>query len=108
MARRADPTRETTPKHFAEVPPTTYPEAVGTTFVVESLMQIQKSIGELQSTVNHLKTSVDSHGSKIDSISHRVYAAGAVIAVLLGIGGWLLNKIWDKLISVVALPPPPV
>jgi hypothetical protein len=70
------------------------------------MMQIQKSIGELQSTVNHLKTTVDGHGSKLDSISHRVYAAGAVIAVLLGIGGWLLNKIWDKLVSVVAAVPP--
>jgi hypothetical protein len=119
MAKRpSEPVRETTPKRFPEVTPTAYTEAVGATYLVESMMQMQQSLGELKATVGHLKSASDKQSTKLDRISHIIFAAGVVLAIILGIGGFLLNKIWDGVFAILtnpqltqhsmtALPPPP-
>jgi hypothetical protein len=93
--------RETTPKSFPEVPPSTYTESVGSAWLMESVMQMQQSVGELKATVGHLTTASDRQATKLDSISHRIYAAGVVLAVLLSIGGFFMNKIWDGVVTIM-------
>jgi len=71
-------------------------------------MQMQQSIGELKATVNHLNNASEKHGTKLDRISHIIFAAGVVLAIVLAIGGFLLNKIWDgvfMLLTKTPLPP---
>ena len=92
---RGETGRETSPKAFPEVPPTTYSESVGSAWLMESVMQMQQSIGELKATVSHLTTASDKQSSKLDSISHRIYAAGAVLTIVIAVGGFFLSKIWD-------------
>jgi len=101
-------TKDSVPKEFPEVLPSSYPGAVGGAYLIESVMQMQKSIGELSSHISHLTAASEKHGEKIDRISHRMYAAGIVLTIVLGIGGFLLNKIWDgvfKLLQVTPYPP---
>jgi hypothetical protein len=112
MARQPkDGIGETTPKQFPEVKPTAYTEAVATTFLVESMMQMQKSIGEMSSTMSHLTNTVDGHGKKLDRISHIIFAAGVVLAICAAVLGFVINKIWDSLIALLTrlptLPVPP-
>lgn len=92
------------PKHFPEVPPP-YEQVVGTGYLVEQMMQIQHSIGELKATVNQLKDASDKQSATLNTVSHRIYAAGAVIAVILTAGGFLLNKIWDSLVILIKMMP---
>jgi uncharacterized protein (DUF3084 family) len=94
---RSDAERESTPRQLAEVTPS-YQQAVGAQWLTEAVMQIQASVAELKSDVKHLTTASEKQSSKLDKLSHRMYAAGAVIVVLTGIGGFFLNKIWDGLV----------
>jgi hypothetical protein len=102
---RAETARETTPKRFPEVTPDAYVQAVGAGHLVESMMQMQHSIGELKATVNHLNTASDKQSTKLDRISHIIFAAGVVLTIILGIGGFFLNKIWDGVFTLMTSPP---
>jgi hypothetical protein len=102
--------REAPPTKFPEVPPTTYAESVGSAWLMEAVMQMEQSIGELKATVAHLNTSSEKHSTKLDRISHVIFAAGVVLAIILAIGGFFLNKIWDgvfTLLTKAPLPPMP-
>lgn len=94
MARppRPETEREATPKSFAEVPP--YRQAVDIGWLSESMMQMQKSLGELSANVQHLTTASNKQSTKLDRISHVLFAAAAVLAVVLTIGGFFIKDIW--------------
>ena len=96
-----DTSKETTPKQFPEVPPPSYAEAVGATYIVESMMQLQGAIGELKSDVRHLSASTERQSTKLDRISHIMFAAGTILTLVLAVGGFFLNKIWDGLVVVI-------
>ena len=102
MARSSKETgRETAPTKFPEVTPSAYADSVGSTWLMESVMQMQQSIGELKATVHHLTTASDKQSAKLDSISHRIYAAGAVITLVIAVGGFFLSKIWDGVFTLL-------
>jgi hypothetical protein len=82
---------EITPPKFPEIAPP-YAQAVGSAWLAESVMQMQQAIGELKATVGHLKTASDKQGEKLDTISHRVYAAGVVVTLALGVVGFFLEQ----------------
>jgi hypothetical protein len=85
------------------------------------MMQMQQSIGELKADVKHLTSASDKHGGKLDRISHIVFAAGVVLTIVLAIGGFFMNKIWDGVFTLLTAsqttpriqappqyPPPPI
>jgi hypothetical protein len=73
-------------------------------------MELQKSTGQLTQAVQTLAEQSKDHGKKLDSISHRVYAAGAVLTVIGAILYFFLDRMFAQLLSAIArLPPlPPV
>jgi hypothetical protein len=91
--------REAAPQRFAEVPPPAYSQNVGATYLAETVMQMQQSLGELKSDVRHLKESVDGHGKKLDRISHIIFAASVVATIFIAIGGFAISKLVDVLLS---------
>jgi hypothetical protein len=99
---KTETARETTPQHFPEVAPPAYAQAVGASYLVESMMQMQQSIGEMKATMGHLKTSSDNQSKKLDRVSHIIFAAGVVLTIGIGIGGFVLNKVWDGVVTMVA------
>lgn len=94
-------TSETTPKDFPEVKPPAYAEGVAGAYLVESMMQMQKTLGELSASVEHLKSEADKQGAKLDRISHIMFASGVVLAILIAVGGFFLNKIWDGVFALL-------
>jgi hypothetical protein len=86
--------RETVPTQFPDVKPP-YDQTIGVLHLVESMMQMQQAVGELKANVVHLKDASDRQTAKLDRISHIIFAAGVVLAIVLAIGGFFLNKIWD-------------
>lgn len=71
-------------------------------FTVQTVIEMQKSIGQLHEAVTTLKEQSKQHGEKLDKISHTIYAATAVLLVLGTISGFLLNKGVDLLIQLKA------
>jgi hypothetical protein len=43
-----------------------------------------------------------SHSEKLERINKSIFAAGAVLAVVLSIGGYFMNKIGDSLLGMLA------
>lgn len=64
-------------------------------------MEIQKTLGQLQQSVTQLTEQSKRHGEKLDRISHIIFAAGVVGALLLAVGSFILNKIWNVLIAAL-------
>ena len=73
-------------------------------FLLQAIMENQRTLGEVKNAVESLQLTVGQHGTKIDRTSHVVYAAGAVLAVLVSIAAFLLNKFWDGLVMVLSAP----
>lgn len=69
-------------------------------------MEIQKSIGTLTNAVTKLESSVSDQSGKVDKILYILAAAGGALAVILTVGAFLLDKIWDRLLGVLQLTPP--
>ena len=89
------------PRSVAETPPPSYPHTVEMGYIVENLMQIQNSLGGVREALDSLKISSRSHSDKLEKINKIIFAAGAVLAVVLSIGGYLLNKIGDSLLVLL-------
>ena len=75
--------------------------------MVEGMMQMQKTLGELTASVNSLKSASDKQGTKLDRISHILFAAGVVLSIVLGIGAFLMNKMWDGIVHLIMVSPHP-
>jgi hypothetical protein len=78
-----------------------YAEAVDRGYIAEQLGQIQHTLGALREAVDHLKIASISHGEKLEHINKIIFASGIVLIIVLSIGGFILNKIWDVLIKAL-------
>src|ERR1051326_8044406 len=81
-------------------------------FTLQIVFELQKSTGQLIEAVNSLKTSIERQHDKIDHIeeklsgvTHKIYAAGVVLALALGLGGFIVNKAWDLMIRQLTTRP---
>lgn len=69
-------------------------------------MELQKSVGQISAEVKALAAASEKIDEKLDKIeekvsgvTHKLYAAGVVITILLVIGGFIVNKAWDMAAS---------
>ena len=73
-------------------------------FVLQSIMEMQKCMGELTSSIKAMEKShaklddqVERMSEKLSGVTHKIYGATAVMAVLVVIGGFIVNKAWDMM-----------
>jgi hypothetical protein len=85
----------TTPTRFAE---TTPPIGYDHSFPLQTVLELQKSIGQMGQAIQTLTEDSKENRRKLDRLSHIIYAAGVVGTVLLGSAVWILDKL-----SAVAL-----
>jgi hypothetical protein len=78
-----------------------YVDAVDRGYIAEQLSQIQHTLGGLREVVDALKTSSHTHGEKLERINKIIFAAGVVLIIVLSVGGFILDKIWDALIAAL-------
>jgi len=78
------------------------PMPVDHSFTLQAIMELQKSTGELKECVKSLTKSLDRQESKLDEIGQtvnginmKVYAAGVVLTIVVGIGAFVVNKAID-------------
>lgn len=91
------PASATTPKHFPE---TTPPVAADyTQFILTTVMELQKTVAGLTTSVENLAALAMRQDQKLDRISHTIYAAAAVVALVGAVGAFFLNKVSDILVD---------
>ena len=68
----------------------------------ETVLELQKSAGELCSEVRLTREAIDKLDSRLDkieervsSVTHKLYAASVVVAILVAVGAFVINKAWD-------------
>lgn len=84
---------ETTPQY-------THPDQHS--WVLQSVLAIQKSIGALEEGSKYVQVAIDKLDGKLEeskkdigNLKKYIFAAGVVLAIFITVGGWLLNKAWD-------------
>ena len=90
-----------TPKDFPQTTPP--PQPLDYSFTLQAVMELQKSTGQLKESIDQLRKAVEGHGDQLNTISHRLYAAAVVIAVLIALGAFFLDKMWDTLVELFKL-----
>ena len=69
--------------------------------ILQTVMELQRSVGGLIQGVETLTTRVEEQGKKLETISHRMYAAAAIIVLTLGAMGWVIDKAWSLIFDLV-------
>jgi len=102
------PRPDTTPDDYATTPRGVPLSALDHSFVLQSIMEVQKSIGQLNANVTTLIEQSRDHSRKIEDACKDIHAAkkvlyalGAVFTALGGIGVFFLNKIWDAVLPLI-------
>lgn len=90
-------------------------------FTLQAIMELQRSTGELRSSVQSLKESIekldsnierslqrvdsrmDRFDEKVSGVTHKIYAAGVVLLILLAVGGFIVNKAWDLMAEQITI-----
>ena len=62
-------------------------------FMLQSIGEMRESIGALKQAVDTLTVQSKEQAKKLDTLSHRMYAAGAVLAVLTAVLAWIMNNL---------------
>lgn len=78
------------------------PHQPGHDFTLQTIMELQKSVGSLESKIDGLREAqtntlnrTDKALDKLEKIDKKVYAALVVLVIFSGITGWMINKAYD-------------
>lgn len=89
-------------------PPAHVPGGLDPAFIWQQLANIQNSLGSIQEGQRQLATQVEKVETKLDKmeervsgITHKLYAAGVVLAIALAVGGFAVSKAWDLMAAQI-------
>ena len=102
---------EDPPEELAQTPPPQFPDW---SWLLQTLMGLQKTVGELSQAVAMLTGRVDRLEEKVDRLDHKVdhlnqrvdrtnhalYAAVVVLTAIGAVGLWLLNATSDEIVAI--------
>ncbi len=91
------------PQRPAEGAPSSYPGS-DYSFTLQAVFEMKGTLGELTQAIRSLTEQVKDNDTKLDKISHRVYAAAAVVTVLTAISAFVLSRIWEFVVAGGKLP----
>ena len=91
----------TSPSRYAETPPPPSYSSGDYSYTVELVGTIQNQLGKLTQAVETLTKESTEIRKKVDKLSHIVYAAGVVGAILVAVAGFVASKIVDAVIATI-------
>jgi len=95
------PPKETTPPRLPDTTPRS--PYGGDYSYMEIIMAMQNTMGKLTTAVDTLVEKTNKHEEKLDKISHRVYAAAAIVSIFAVVAGFVLNKLADAVIAALKI-----
>jgi hypothetical protein len=109
MARTisTEKTLESTPKRYAETTPTASFSPYDPSFTLQSILEMQKNLGQLTQAVTTLMEESKKNGEKLNKISHKIYAAEAILAIVGGVLIYFIHKALDVIVPLIQLKPHP-
>lgn len=80
-------------------------------FTLQTIMELQKSNGQLTTAIDSLKEVIEKQDKKLNTIddtvtgvTKKIYAATVVLAILVCVGGFIVNKSWDMMVKQITSP----
>ena len=68
-------------------------------WILQAVMELKGSMGEVKQAVSTLQTDSTEMRKQVNRISHIMYAASVIGAILIAFGIFLANKVADALIA---------
>lgn len=87
-------------------PPQEYILSDQSGFILQSILEMQKTLGQLTQAVITLTEESKKSSATLNKISHKIYAAEVVGSLLVLISGgalWLIWKIWATIAPLIQL-----
>ena len=78
---------------------------------VQSIMEMQKSLGEINSSIKTLGSAIDSVKSKVDGLvewKHMIVGGVVVLGIVFSVCGFFIAKFWDYVTIKAPAPPPQI
>src|ERR1022692_2580730 len=97
----------TTPSDYPVVPPPTALAAVDHSFLLQSIMEVQKTAAQTGQAVTMLIDDFKDMRKKGERMSHIMYSVGVVGTILLAILIFFANKIADVVVAGFKASPHP-
>ena len=114
MATKTKPsTYAAAPVETVPQPPQTPPPGAAgggdySPFVWKQLGDIQQAMGRMEATLNQVQRAqeradekTDKIEEKLSGVTHKIYAASVILAILVVIGGFFVNKAWDIMMLTI-------
>jgi hypothetical protein len=106
--------KEIPPPDTASSPPPVYRgTSAGYDFYLQSICEIQKSVGQIESSIKHLSERSKIHEEKLDGVVKDIHGAkkivwffGIIGSIIGAVGLVFLNKILDLVVSYYSVHPP--
>jgi len=105
-ANEANRTSSEVPHDFANVPP---PAMLDHSFTLQAVMEMQRSMGQQTEAINQLGRTINTLDSRTKSVEDelskvntRLAIAASILAILLVVGGYIIDKVWDSAWVLIA------
>jgi hypothetical protein len=104
-ASEANRTTSEVPRDFANVPP----PMLDHSFTLQAVMEMQRSMGQqteaihqLGRTINALDSRAKSVEDELSKVNTRLAIAASILTILLVVGGYIIDKVWDSAWVLIA------
>lgn len=81
------------------LPSSTPPQSLDQSFTLPTIMTMQSQLGGIVKQLEHIEKKMDDVSSDVKKHGRWIYAANALLAVVLAIIGFLAPRVWDLLIA---------
>ncbi len=71
-------------------------------WILQAVMEMQKSVGEMTKAISTLEGTVGDQSKTITWMSRVIFIATGILLATATIGGVVLEKIWTKLVVILA------
>jgi hypothetical protein len=77
------------------------------TFILPAILEMQKTLGQLTQAVTTLTEKSKENNDTLNKISHKIYAAEAILVIVGGVLIYFIHKALDVIVPLIQLKPNP-
>jgi hypothetical protein len=97
MAKAKGPEEQnTSPTSFPSTPP---PQTLDQAFTLPTIMTMQSQLGGIVKQLEHIEKTMDEVAKDVKKHGNWIFAANALLAVIIAIIAFLAPRVWDLLIK---------
>jgi hypothetical protein len=89
-------------------PATAPPQSLDQSFTLPTIMTMQSQLGGIVKQLEHIEKKMDDVSADVKVHGRWIFAANAVLAVMIAVVAFLAPRVWDLLVARAPATPPAV